>query len=390
MKKRIAFCLEVMALGGVEKELITVLKKIHDQYEITLLLMYVKDLDILEEIPRDVAIRVLDIDKDYYCNGILALSKQRIRRGKFGEAVSLLAKRCLKIGMATANTNLDGIPSVENEFDLVVCYHIHSALVLKYVAEKVNAPRKIAWIHNDFYTSGYPIQRLRKYVTAYDEVIAVSRKVEMEFRDLCPWYQGKISTAYNYLDDAEIFERSEEPIEDDVYLQEKKVKLLTVGRFTEQKGIDYAIEAAALLKKEDVEFHWFLIGYGEQESLYRQLIDKYDIADCFTILGKRKNPYPYIKNCDVQVQPSRHEAYPLVLMEAKILKRPIVCTDFDGADEQIENGVNGIIVPLNQPRLLAEALSSLIQSPDTRKFLTKNLEKWTAGDDLKEIVKHFN
>ena len=389
MKKKMVFCLETMTLGGVEKELITVLKKIHDQYDISLLVLHLEDTEILEEIPADVTINIVGIDRNYFCDGVVALFKQRIRRGKIFEAISLVLKRCLKIGMTTANTNIDAIPMFENSFDLAICYHIHSALLLRYVAEKVNAPRKIAWIHNDFYTSGYPIQRLRKYVNAYDEVVAVSRKVEMEFRDLCPWYQGKISTAYNYLDDEEISERSEEPIEDGVYLQEKKVKLLTVGRFTEQKGIDYAIEAAALLKKEDVEFHWFLIGYGEQESLYRQLIDKYDIADCFTILGKKKNPYPYIKNCDIYVQPSRHEAFGLVILEAKILKRPIVCTDFDGADEQIENGVNGVIVPLNDSKLLAEALSRLIRFPEEREALSKELEKWSPEDDLKEIVKHF-
>ena len=150
-----------------------------------------------------------------------------------------------------------------------------------------------------------------------------------------------------------------------------------------------AIKACALLKKEITDFHWFLIGYGDLEDSYRRLIDKYNVEDYFTILGKKTNPYPYIKNCGIYVQPSRHEAYPLVLMEAKILKRPIVCTNFDGADEQIESRVNGIIVPLGDTEMLATELFGLIESKEKRDALSEKLEEWDAEDDLKNIVEHF-
>jgi glycosyltransferase involved in cell wall biosynthesis len=119
------------------------------------------------------------------------------------------------------------------------------------------------------------------------------------------------------------------------------------------------------------------------------LIEKYDVGDRVTILGRKKNPYPYIKNCDIYVQPSRHEAFGLVILEAKILKRPIVCTNFDGADEQIVNGVNGVIVPVLDTDALCRELSDLIRSPERREAFTRELEKWSPEDDLKEIVKHL-
>ena len=388
--KKIVFCLETMTLGGVEKELITVLKKIHTQYNITLLVLYLQDTEILEEIPDNVNIRILGIDKDYFCAGVVTLFKQRLKRGRFWEAFSLVVKRGLKIGMAPSNTNFDDIPAYESPCDVAICYHIHSPTALRYVTEKIDAPKKIAWIHNDFYVSGYPIQRLKKFVVSYDEFVAVSRKVEREFRTLCPWYEGEISTAYNYMDVDEILERSLAPIEEDAFLHESKPKFLTVGRFSEQKGIDYAIKATTLLKAKNIPFHWFLIGYGKQEELYRNLIEEYHVADCFTILGKKTNPYPYIKNCDIYVQPSRHEAYPLVIIEAKILKRPIVCTNFDGADEQIQSGKNGVIVPLNDVEALVDGLSTLILSPETRAGFTAELDRWHQEDNLKEIVKHFD
>lgn len=123
--------------------------------------------------------------------------------------------------------------------------------------------------------------------------------------------------------------------------------------------------------------------------MYRQLIIKHNVADCFTILGKKINPYPYIKNCDIYVQPSRHEAFGLVVKEAKILRKPIVCTDFDGADEQIENGKTGIIVPVNDTLALFSELSRLIRSSELREALSAELQNLDVENDLQEIIKHF-
>lgn len=387
--KKIIFCLQTMTLGGVERELITVLKKIYTQFNITLFLLHLEDKEVLKEIPKDVKINILGIDEDYYYGNTFKLVKQRIKKGKIIEAGTIAFKRCLKIGTTGSNINIDNLPTLEEHFDVAICYHIHSPLMLKYTVQKIKADKKVAWIHNDFYVSKYPIQRLKKLVEVYDEFVAVSKKVECEFRTLCPWYQGKISTAYNYLDANEIIELSNAPNIESAFLQQKQVKILTVSRFSEQKGIDLAIVVCSMLKKENLKFHWFLIGYGELESTYRKLIDEYDVRDYFTILGKKTNPYPYIKNCDIYVQPSRHEAYPLVIIEAKVLHRPIVCTDFDGADEQIDNNVNGIIVPLNDTKALFKEIAKLICTPELRRILSKELEKWCVEDELQEIIKHF-
>ena len=389
MKKKIIFCLQTMTLGGVEKELTTVLKKICHQYDITLLLLYLEDTEMLKEIPHDVNIRVVGVDKGYYCGTTAEMVRQRLKKGEIFDAAALAITRCFKLGMSHSNVSLTDVMSLDEYFDVAICYHIHAPLMMKYVVEKIYARKKIGWIHNDFYGSNYPVQRLKKYVTPYDEFVAVSKKVEKEFRELCPWYSGGISTAYNYLDAEEILRLAQEPIEEDIFSQETGIKLLTVGRFTEQKGIDLAIQTAAMLKKENRKFHWFVIGHGKLESTYRKLIADYEVIDCFTILGRKTNPYPYIKNCDIYVQPSRHEAFGLVIAEAKILGKPIVCTDFDGADEQIATGVNGVIVPLNDINALFEEIVKLIQSAEIRTRLTAELEKWSPEEDLREIVKHF-
>lgn len=387
--KKIIFCLQTMVLGGVEKELITILNKINNQFEITLLLLYVEDKELLSEIPENVRIVNLEIDKDYYYGSTFNLIRSRIKRGHLLEATSLAFKRIFNIGTTGSNLNINDIQIIDDIFDVAICYHIHSPIMMKYTAQKIKASKKVAWIHNDFYTTKYPIERLKDVVLKYDEFVAVSKKVEHEFRSICNWYHGDVSTAYNYLDAEEIIKLSEEEVEDQQFTCESKTKILTIGRFSEQKGIDLAIETASLLKKNKVGFHWFLIGYGELENEYRRLIEQYEVLDCFTILGKKQNPYPYIRKCDVLVQPSRHEAYPLVIMEAKILKKPIICTNFDGADEQIDSGVNGMIVPLNDIVALNNAVSQIVLSPQLRECFSKSLEGLHGEDNLKSIISHF-
>jgi glycosyltransferase involved in cell wall biosynthesis len=387
--RKIVFVLQTMVLGGVEKELISVLRQIENDFDITVLLLTRGDEEILKEIPDKVKLRFADIEKGYYLGSTVQLIKARLKKGKISEAISIALKRFLKIGMTGANLNISDIPIWDDNFDVAICYHIHSPLLLRYVSEKINSKKKIAWIHSSFYDSGYPIERLRKYVERYDGFVAVSEKVEREFRNLCPWYKGRISTAYNYIDEKEIIRLSDEPENNADYFDNSKVKILTVARFSEEKGIDNAIRVCAALKKEGKNFCWFLIGYGELENRYIKLIKKYEISDCFVILGRKSNPYPYIKNCDIYVQPSKHEAFGMVIKEAKILKRPIVCTNFDGADEQIENGKNGIIVPLNDESALQRVISSLIESSSKREALSRELYSFHAEDELKKIIKHF-
>ena len=168
---------------------------------------------------------------------------------------------------------------------------------------------------------------------------------------------------------------------DDPYFSDERVKILTVGRFTSQKGIDQAIEVCRRLKEENMTFGWYLIGWGEEEKHYRELISLYSLEKEITILGKKVNPYPYIYECDIYVQPSRHEAWGLVVQEARVLNKPIICTAFAGADEQIINTETGYIVPLGDIDELSVVVKRLIINRNDRmnfiipSSISKNIRK---------------
>lgn len=386
-KKKLLFCLQTMVCGGVEKELITVLKKLNPEcFDVDVLLLYIQDQSIVSEIPQWIHVVNLDIDQSFYCGSSMAIAKAKLKRGKLMEAGVLLGERALRIGMTGSNQSIKEIPELPQQYDCAVCYHIHSPLTLKYVATKVRAKRKLGWIHNDFKTSGYPIQRLKKYLQCYDAFVAVSGAVKREFVDRCPEYQKVTFVAHNVVDEVEIRALARDIPTSDSYFRDTRVKLLTVGRFTEQKGIDQAIEICRNLRKKGIVFCWYFIGWGPEEDSYRALISKYELQECAVILGQKKNPYPYIDNCDVYVQPSRHEAFAMVIQEARALCKPIVCTNFAGANEQLTDGETGYIVPLNDIEALEEKLRFLLANADDRQRLSDNLRRETLDNSCEKIL----
>lgn len=388
--RKILFCLQTMVRGGVEKELITVLKKMDPKhFQCEVLLLYIQNPEVVSEIPDWVKVTTLNIDSNYYCGSTASMVKARLKHGEIPEAITLMGKRVFGLGTSHSNQSLDGIPQMEENYDVAVCYHIHSPLMLKYVATKVNAAKKIGWIHNDFSQSGYPVQRLKKYLSAYHEIIAVSETVKKEFLDRCPEYGEITSVVHNVLDEDEIQKKSLDIPENDTYFSDNRVKILTVGRFTPQKGFDLAIEICRLLREQNANFGWYMIGWGPEEDKYRAMIERYELQDCVTILGERKNPYPYIDQCDVYVQPSRHEAYCMTILEAISLRKPIVCANFAGADEQIRNGETGWIVPVGDIEAFTEKIRFLIENPAERTRLTQNLWKQAKGSDMEKILSKF-
>src|SRR5690606_23534715 len=109
---------------------------------------------------------------------------------------------------------------------------------------------------------------------------------------------------------------------------------------------DLAIEAAKILKDRGVKFQWSIIGEGPERDRLQALITQYELDDYVYLPGLKDNPYPYIRQASLLVQPSRYEGKSLVIDEAKILAKPIILTNFTTAKDQIKHNVNGMIVDM--------------------------------------------
>lgn len=118
-------------------------------------------------------------------------------------------------------------------------------------------------------------------------------------------------------------------------------------------------------------------------------IERYDVADRVILLGTKINPYPYIKNCDIYVQPSFTEGYCTTTVEAKVLCKPIVTTDAPGMREQFVSGENGLIVDAMTPEALAEGIRQLLDHPEMCEKFTNALKN-ESFDNAKEMQKLYD
>ena len=293
---------------------------------------------------------------------------------KYWEALRFVIKHNLnKNEFAELNVNLDEIPELKEHYDIAVNYHMHSPFLVWYLSERVTASKKYTWIHNDFETTKYSIDRLRQYLNCVDQFFAVSNQLVKEFINIFPEFKEKISTALNIVPKTEIVMKSEMFYPEE-YKKDKFLKLLTVGRLEEQKGYDIAIDVCSKLKNAGLQFQWYILGEGTQRKTLETEIQKEHVENCFHLLGNRMNPYPYFKNCDIYVQTSRHEGYVTTVSEAKIFKKPIVTTDVSGAREQLRNGINGSIVEINTNDIYMK-LRELMESSKLRQKYILELEK---------------
>ena len=132
------------------------------------------------------------------------------------------------------------------------------------------------------------------------------------------------------------------------------MKLLSIGRFTHAKNYDNVPDIARRIVADHGidDLRWYIIGFGGDEQLIRRNIDRAGMQEHVVLLGKKSNPYPYIKACDLYVQPSRYEGKSVTVREAQILCKPVVVTNYPTAHSQINDGV-GRQRPAASPRQLS-------------------------------------
>ena len=145
---------------------------------------------------------------------------------------------------------------------------------------------------------------------------------------------------------------------------------------------------AKKIKEKNINFKWFIIGYGGDEQLIHDKIKESGMEDEVIILGKKANPYPYIKKCDIYIQPSRYEGKAVTVLEAQMLGKPVVITDFPSSDSQLEDGIDGVIVPLDDSGC-ADGIVEVIQDRELRIKLVENCQKrdYSSKDEVEKLYK---
>lgn len=382
--KKVLFVIYSMKYGGAERSLVNLLQELpEEKYEVDLLLFQKKG-DFLLQIPGWV--RVLETPEDI--ERLYAPLNQTKLKGYtkiMGTVCSRLARKTKKAQTAYRWRNFYSrkIHALEKHYDVAVAYA--GSENLYFIHDKVRADKKLVWIHNDYRTAGYSKVDDLPYFENMDAIVSVSKECVDVLKEEFPQYQNKMHYVENITSSTVIRKQAELGIPREY--QNPDANILSVGRLHSQKGFDMAVEAASILKKDGLNFCWYIIGDGPLRETLKQQIKNCAVEDCFVLLGTRNNPYPYIKNCAFMVQPSRYEGKSVVLDEAKILATPIVATAYPTVRDQVIEGKEGLVTPMT-PQGIADGIRKMILHEDLRRTVQDYLEQREYGNQT-EVVKYM-
>ncbi|MDG0791781.1 glycosyltransferase [Cohnella ginsengisoli] len=240
-----------------------------------------------------------------------------------------------------------------------------------YVADKVEANMKIAWIHTDYSTIATDREMDLAMWSKFDSIVAVSEACKESFLAKYGELREKVVVIENVVSTEAIRKLSNEPT-DNPMERDDRFKLITVARLSHAKGIDNAVRAMKLLNDRGLDrIVWYVVGYGGDEDAIRELIADNRLEDRFILLGKQTNPYPYIRTGDLYVQPSRYEGKAVTVTEAQVLGKPVLITNYTTAASQVRNGIDGWIAELSVEGI-ADGIERLYRDEALRSELSAN------------------
>lgn len=387
MKPRILITMHYMELGGAESALLGLLQA-HDPSKADIdLFLYDHVGELMQYIPNCVNI----LPKYETYAKLERPITDLVRTGFWGIACGRIwAKFFTK---REINNNVEGLdnisiyhyiakfvtpflpdinPSVE--YDLAISFlqpHL-------YVLKKVRARKKLAWLHTD-YSKVFVSQKEESVWGQYDRIAAISEGVGKSFVQRFPKLQSKIIPIENILSSSFIRMRASEEV---VNMPGTGIRLLTIGRYSYPKKLEEIPILTSKLLKSFPDLKWYIIGYGDaiEEQKIKDNIVAESVQNNVILLGKQSNPYPFIKKCDVYVQPSRYEGKSITVREAQILCKPVLITAYPTAPSQIEDGVDGVIVPL-ETDLCANAMAAFLRDRKKQAMIVKYLSEHDFGNE---------
>lgn len=309
--KKIIFGITGLTLGGAERVLVDISNRLVEKYDVTIFTIYANG-ELEEELDKRVH-RISLYDFKY---SQLQGMKKRIVPLKV-----LFNKRKI------FNKYID------NEKYFAQIAFLEGPVTRIFSVKSKNGANKIAWIHNDIskvFGKGIKskIKRVidRNIYEKYDTLAFVSIDNLDKFNKLYDDMDLPHETVINnYINSERILKLAKEPIKD--VFKKEDVNIVQVSRLVEQKAIDRLIRVHSKLMKKGFKHKIFIVGDGPLKEKLEKQIEKLGIKDSFILLDAKQNPYPYIQNADYFGLFSNFEGYPMVIEEAKILRKYILATN---------------------------------------------------------------
>ncbi|WP_273832020.1 glycosyltransferase [Guptibacillus sedimenti] len=383
--KSIVIVTRRLIVGGIEKALLSMLEVIpKDKFKITLLLMGAEG-ELVKDIPTHVEVKFIFGEEK---------TTQKIwrglKKGKFKEISSLIKYRFMVKEFKTIYEReyyeSQMLPILETEYDIAIAYHTPASFPVVYVMKNIRASVKVAWIHSDVSQYEKELQPYKDLYVNYDRIFCVSEYAKKEFLKMFPGLKTKTNVFYNIINKNNLILLS---VKEKGFTDEfDGIRILTIGRLSAQKGQDLIPKILSDLISNGLNVKWYCIGEGDGRKQIENAIKKHGVADHMILLGTLTNPYPFLAQCDLYVQPSRHEGYCITLAEARAFNKPIVTTDFVGAREQITHLQTGLITNFDSDKIFSSVLK-VLNDKELATRLQDNLSKKEFVGGHSEINKLY-
>ena len=392
-KKKVFIFSHAMEIGGAERALLGLLTSFdYSKYEVDLFLMQhsgelmsliPKQVNLLPEIPQYSAIMkpMVTALKQGQLKIVAGRIIGKIKAKQFNKRMGF--QDSFAVFDYSHKYTKKYLPVIsKTQYDLAISFLMPHYIV----QEKVQAKKKIAWIHTDYSICNMDVESETAIWSKYDNIISISDDVTKAFLTKFPSLENKIVYIENILS-KDFIDGQADLIDVSNEMDISTVKLLSIGRFSEAKKFDEIPQIASIIKSKGIDFKWYIIGYGGEEDLIRSKISEFGMEDTVIILGKKDNPYPYIKACDIYLQPSRYEGKAVTVHEALILNKPVIITDYPTAHSQLKDGFDGIIVPMDIEGS-ANEIARVIEDKELQQNLISNMQLTNYSNES-EIEKMY-
>ena len=369
-----------MEIGGAERALLGLLQAI-DQSECRVDLFLLRHTGpFMQFIPEgvnvlpeksgysDLGVPIKDVLLRGHFDMVFGRAKGKYMAKRYIAKNNLKEKNSVEI-LYSFKYTLDYLPEISRtEYDLALGFTIPYYIVEK----RVHAKKKAVWIHTDYSAlDGDRDEELRVW-EAYPVIVSISEAVTETFLKVYPTLEDRIYPIDNIVSGEMIRKQADMlDVDQEMTPEHGTIKILSIGRFSNAKNFDNIPDICCRLLESGLNVKWFLIGYGGDEPLIRQRIAEAGMQEHVVILGKKSNPYPYIKACNLYVQPSRYEGKCVTVREAQMLGKPVVITNYATAPSQLEDGVDGVVVPMDNAGC-AEGIAQLLRDPQRMDMLSRN------------------
>lgn len=393
MKKKLLFVMNNLNCGGAEKALISLLEVMDfSEYEVDLYLFKQEGM-FLDKVPKEVSLPKEPNRYKYFDMPLKAVARDCVKRGDL--RTLFIRSRYTFESSYTKKENARKhraweyiskiIEKVDKEYDAAIGFMEQNPIY--FIVDKVKAATKIGWIHNDYSKLEPDSDFDAKYFEQLNHIVTVSDECERALQRLFPIHKNKVRVIYNIVSPNVICKLANGNSEWKKEQGDGVIRIVSIGRLHAQKNFELALLSCKELVNRGYNIRWRVIGEGEERNDLTQLIHAKGLESHFELLGLQANPYPHIQQADVYVQTSRYEGKSIAIDEAKILHKPIVVTNFTTARDQINDGINGLIVEMNA-EAVADGIESIIRDQHLKSTLISNLSKESLGTEL-EIHKLY-